>query len=197
MKHDIEIPDANLDRWLGRREAFSLIAGRCSAAEVESLRRIRDGKLYRGRAKNWDEFCSQIGVSRRNVERSLRQLEEFGPAFFHLAQLTHITPEEYRAIAAHVTEDGIHCEGEVIAFLPENSSQVAAAMVKLLGRDAPPAARPAPVASFESVFKRCQTVAQTLDKLTQLNRAQKLQLASVLLKIREKAEALGVPMLPW
>lgn len=102
MKNPIEIekPDANLDRWLGRREAFALIAGRCSAAEVESLRRIRTERVYRRRARTWEEFCSQIGVSRRNVERSIRALEEFGPAFFHLAQLTHLKPEEYRVIAA-------------------------------------------------------------------------------------------------
>ena len=52
MKNTIEKPDANLDRWLGRREAFGLIAGRCSAAEVESLRRIRTEKLYRER--DWE-----------------------------------------------------------------------------------------------------------------------------------------------
>ena len=27
---------------MGRREAFALMAGRCSAAEAESLRRVRD-----------------------------------------------------------------------------------------------------------------------------------------------------------
>jgi hypothetical protein len=96
--------EVNLGRWLGRREAFGLIAGRCSAAAAESLRHIRDEKLYRGVSRNWDEFCSAyVGVSRRNVERNIRLLEEFGPAFFHVSQIAHIGPEEYRAIAEHVS----------------------------------------------------------------------------------------------
>jgi hypothetical protein len=196
MEDSIEKPDANLDRWLGRREAFGLIAGRCSAAEVESLRRIRRERLYRGRARTWDEFCSQIGVSRRNVERSIRHLEEFGPAFFHLAQLTHVRLEEYRAIATHVTEAGVHFEGEVIAFLPENAEKVTTAVAKLLRRDQRPAAKSAN-SSFAVALKRCQTAAHSLDQLQTLDPVQKLQLASVLLNLREKAQALGVPLLSW
>jgi len=196
MKNPIEKPDANLDRWLGRREAFGMIAGRCSAAEVESLRRIRNEKLYRGRTRNWAEFCAQLGVSRRNVERSIRQLEEFGPAYFHLAQLAHIRPEEYRTIAAHVTENGVHVEGAVIAFLPENTDKVTAAVAKLLGRDEHPVSKPA-ASSFALALKRCESATQSLDKLPVLQPAQKLQLAAVLLDMREKAKALGVPLLSW
>jgi hypothetical protein len=195
MKNPIEKPDANLDRWLGRREAFGLIAGRCSAAEVESLR-IHDEKLYRGRARTWEEFCSQIGVSRRNVERSIRDLEEFGPTFFHLAQLTHLKPEEYRAIAAHITEEGVHLEGEVIALLPENTDKVTAAVATLLGRSQQPLAKPA-ISSFAAALKRCQAATQSLDKLAELDPKQKLQLAAALVDMREKAKALGVPLLSW
>jgi hypothetical protein len=104
--------EVNLGRWLGRREAFGLIAGRCSAAAAESLRHIRDEKLYRGVSRNWDEFCSAyLGVSRRNVERNIRLLEEFGPAFFYVSQIAHIGPEEYRAIAEHVSNEGIRLDG--------------------------------------------------------------------------------------
>jgi hypothetical protein len=196
MEDAIEKPDVNLDRWLGRREAFGLIAGRCSAAEVESLRRIRDEKLYRGRAQSWDEFCSQIGVSRRNVERGIRHLEDFGPSFFHLAQLMHIRPEEYRAIAAHVTEDGVHVEGEVIAFLPENTERVTDAVAKLL-REQRPAGKPADSSSFKVALKRCRTAARSLGGLPDLEPLEKLQLAAALLELREKAQALGVPLISW
>jgi hypothetical protein len=196
MKNSIEKPDASLDRWLGRREAFGLIAGRCSAAEVESLRRIRDEKLYRARTRNWSEFCAHLGVSRRNVERSIRQLEEFGPSYFHLAQLTHLKPEEYRAIAAHVTEQGVQYEGEVIAFLPENTGKVTAAVAKLLGREERPAAKPK-AKSFALALKRCAAAAQSLGRLPPLAPAQKLQLAALLMDMREKAKTLGVPLLSW
>jgi hypothetical protein len=196
MKDTIEKPDGNLDRWLGRREAFGLIAGRCSAAEVESLRRIRNERLYRSRARTWEDFCSQIGVSRRNVERSIRALEEFGPSFFHLAQLTHLKPEEYRIIAANVTEAGVRIGGEVIAFLPENTGKVTAAVAQLLGRNRRPAVKPV-ASAFELSVRRFRAATESLEGLGALEPAQKMQLAAVLLDMREKALALGVPLLSW
>src|SRR3954451_13027527 len=97
----------DLGKLLGRREAFGLLAGRCSAAEVESLRRIRDEKLYLESSKNWDEFCTNhLRASRRKVDKHIGLLNEFGPAYFQVAQLTRITADEYRAIAPHVTPDG-------------------------------------------------------------------------------------------
>jgi len=38
-----------LGQWLGRKQAFGLIAGKTAAADVECLRRIRDGNLFRAR----------------------------------------------------------------------------------------------------------------------------------------------------
>jgi hypothetical protein len=40
-----------LNRWMGRREAFGLVAGRCAAADIETLRQIREQKLY-----SWTKF---------------------------------------------------------------------------------------------------------------------------------------------
>src|SRR5437016_4828094 len=85
----------------------SPIEKRCSAVEAESPRRIRDEKLYRAKTRSWDESCSQhLGVSRRNVEQSIGYFEESGSAFFHVLQLAHIRPEEYRTIAPPVTAQG-------------------------------------------------------------------------------------------
>ena len=120
-----EQPDArafNLARWLGRREAFGTIAGRCSAADVECLRQIRNQKLFQDLAPSWDEFCTKdLRLSRRKVDRDIRYLEEFGPPFFLLAQLVRITPQQYRAIAPHVAGDGIHVDGRVVALLESNA----------------------------------------------------------------------------
>ena len=83
--------------------------------------------------KTPDEFCAQhLGVSRRNVERSIRHLEEFGPAFFHVSQLAHISAQEYRAIAGHVTAVGVRLDGTEIALLPENSERVAGAVDRVV-----------------------------------------------------------------
>ena len=59
----------DLGKWLGRREAFGLIAGRCSAAEVEVMSRIREQKLYLEYGCDWDGFCTQqLHASRRHVD---------------------------------------------------------------------------------------------------------------------------------
>ena len=64
-----------------------------------------------------------------------RLLDEFGPTYFHVAQMTHVTAEEYRAIAPHVSADGLRLDGDVVALLPENSEQVSAAVAELLDHD--------------------------------------------------------------
>jgi DNA-binding SARP family transcriptional activator len=56
----------DLGAWLGRKQAFTLIAGRCSAATVVCLRKIREGKRYRALGLTWEQFC------RQRAERSLR-----------------------------------------------------------------------------------------------------------------------------
>jgi hypothetical protein len=186
--------DLELGQWLGRREAFGLIAGRCSAADIECLRRIRDEKMYRNRAHNWDQFCTeQIGASRRRVDQSIRHLEEFGPAFFHAAQLTRITAEEFRAIAPDVSAEGVRLDGEVIAFVPEERRRVAAAIAEL-GRRCE-AATPPPEPSFALALKRCGAAARLLESVSgKLNPLEELELTEMLWRIRNAAAALGVVM---
>ena len=188
----------DLGRWMGRRDAFSLIAGRCSAAEVESLRRIRDERLYLASARSWDQFCAaHIGASRRNVERSIRLLEEFGPAYFQVAQMAHIGPEEFRAIAGHVDADGVRVDGSVVALLPENSGQIAAAVTELLRR-AEPAAPVSKGESFARVIQRCEAAARLLDESQDApDPHQKLELAAILCRMRQSAAAHGVLFPGW
>jgi hypothetical protein len=121
-----------LGEMLGGRRAFSLVAGRCSAADAACLRRMRDEKLYAYRSASWEEFCPKyLGMSKSHANRTIRLLEELGPGYFELAQLTRITPEEYRAIAPAVTEKVLHVNGEAIALISENAEKVAAAVEEL------------------------------------------------------------------
>ena len=84
--------DFDLGTWLGRRQAFSMIAGKASAADIECLRTIRDQRLCKGKNERWADFCSQhIGASKVQVDRLIRYLEEFGPTFFELIHVTRIT----------------------------------------------------------------------------------------------------------
>ena len=54
-----------LGQVLGERRAFGSVAGRCSAAEVACLRRIRDEKLYKTRCEDWGQFCTQYRAPAR------------------------------------------------------------------------------------------------------------------------------------
>jgi len=119
----------DLGTWLGRRQAFAAVAGRCSAADAECLRNVREKKLFRACRLTWEEFCRQrAGISRSGADQIIRHLEEFGPAYFHLSAVTRITPESFRLIAASVTEQGVRHGGELIAFRAENAARLATAI---------------------------------------------------------------------
>ena len=121
--------------WVGRRQAFALVAGRCSAADAEILFEIREKKLFRTVEPTWEEFCVQrLGMTRGYVDRIIRQYNELGPNFSKLACFTRIKPAEYRLIAGAVTEEGLAYGGEVIALEPENAPKLAEA-VEALRRD--------------------------------------------------------------
>jgi hypothetical protein len=125
----------DLGTWLGRKQAFAAMAGRCSAADAECLRTIRQKKLYRARGVTWQQFCTQYaGVSRSLADELIRHLEEFGPAYFHLAGVAKITPQAFRLIASAVSEDGVQCGDEKIPFTPENSARIAVAVEELRTR---------------------------------------------------------------
>src|SRR4051794_3019261 len=88
----VEDGSADLNRWLGRREAFSLMAGRCSAADVECMRTIRDQKLYVSRAETWAEFCTkELHMGKSNANRLIGLLEKYGPEYFQISQITRIS----------------------------------------------------------------------------------------------------------
>jgi hypothetical protein len=181
-----------LGKTIGRREAYGLMIGRSTAAEVESLRRLRDEKLYRKLNCTWAEFCKQhLRVHRRTVDRAIGCLEEFGPVFFHVTRLTHIGARDYRSIAGHVNEAGLHLDGEVIALLPEQAPKLSAAVDELLHR-IEPTEHKAVSHSFASALRRCQSIAEMLQALSiDLDDRQKDDLAAAVREIHQAAAALG------
>jgi hypothetical protein len=184
-----------LGRCMGRREAFGLVAGRCSAADIETLRQIREQKLYKQLGHSWAECCTlDLHVARRSVDREIGYLEEFGPEFFHVRQMTHISPKDYRAIASYITKEGVHLNGTAVALLPENSPQVSAAVAELLKRIEPKERRPAAVpVSFDAALKRCHTVTEMLGVMPEpLDVNQKLDLGAAIAELRSAAAGLGV-----
>jgi hypothetical protein len=141
---------------LGQNHAFGLIAGKCSAAQAETLRRIREEKQYLKFAPRWDEFCQQfVGMNRSNVDHMIQLLEEFGPNYFAVSQLTRISAEMYREIAPAVKDGTLEFKGEVIELAPENARQVTRAVAEL---------------RREAAEKKKASVPATPDRLADLDR---------------------------
>ena len=121
-----------LGAWIGRGQAFSLVANHCSAAQAEGLSRIRKDGLYKALNLTWDEFCTEhAGASRAHVDDIIRRLEEFGAAYFRLSEIVRISPQSYRAIAAAVKAEVIELGGESIPITPENAPRIRQAIAAL------------------------------------------------------------------
>jgi hypothetical protein len=151
-----------LGQWMGRKQDFSLIAGKTTTADVECLRRIRDGKLYRAKEVDWTGFCKEhVGVTRAYADRLIRQLVEFGPNYFHLSQVMRISADTYREIAPAVSDAGIAFDGETIVISPENSGKIVEA-VNALRADTSPKR---PVRSIAGVRKRLDAALADLNRI--------------------------------
>ena len=151
---------------LGYRQAFSLLAGKCTAADADCLRKTRDGKLYLGFARNWDECCIRyFGMSRANAERLIALLEEFGLPYFEVAQLTRVSPETFRTLAPSIHDQALHLNGEAIALVPENAARVAS--VVAAHRKAAPSRTIAPSSTMAP--SRTAAPPRTMDVETRLD----------------------------
>jgi hypothetical protein len=126
--------DLQLGKLLGARQAFALVAGRCSAADATILRDIRDGKKYLNHAPSWEEFCEKhLRLSKGHANRLIKYLNDLGPNYFALAQLTHVTPDEYRRIRSYVTDNGLEYGGEAIALIEQNTDRLTEVVGNLRG----------------------------------------------------------------
>jgi PHD/YefM family antitoxin component YafN of YafNO toxin-antitoxin module len=183
--------DLSLGRLLGRREAFNLIAARCSAADAVLLRKIRDEKLYVDHAKDWEEFCREhLHTSKPNANRLIHILEEFGPQYFEVAQLTRISPKTYRAIAPSIRDQSLHHNGEAIALIPENAEKVAAAVAELRRKEVEPAPPADPIPTVE---KSCGELVRRLEELI-ATRQHKQRLKAVLCSMQSKLHYLELTL---
>jgi len=110
---------------IGRQQAFALVGSKCSAAQAQSLREIRDSRLYERFELTWDEFCPRYAaISRSTADDLIRRLEEFGEAYFRISEISRISPEAYRQIAGRVQGESIDLDGEAIPLTPENAPRI-------------------------------------------------------------------------
>jgi len=121
-----------LGTWVGRKQAFATLAGRCSAADAECLRQARESRGYRKLGMNWGQFCQRrLGMSRASADRIIGLLQEFGPQYFALTHATGVTPGEYRRISSAVKGQNLLHAGEEIPIQAENAPRLAAAVEEL------------------------------------------------------------------
>jgi hypothetical protein len=117
---------------LGHHHAFGLVAGRCSAAQAQGLRRLREEKIYLRLCPTWRDFCQQyLNMSGTRADDIIRLLDEFGPDYFDLAQFTRVSAETYRALAPAIENGVLKIDGEQIALTRENSRKVASAVSQI------------------------------------------------------------------
>jgi hypothetical protein len=158
--------------WVGRKQAFALVAGRCLAADAEILFEIREKKLFRTMEQTWEDFClKRLGVGRSYADRVIRQFKELGPNFSKLSSFTRIKPAEYRLIAGAVTEDGLSYGGEVIALESENGPKLAEAVIALRNDCIP---ETDPVDPAEQAFAKAEKAVKSA--IAEFQRLQAMQL---------------------
>ena len=152
----------DLGRVLGQNQAFGMIAGRCSAAQAEGIRRLRTEKTYKRVTEHWNEFCPlHLGMSGTQADRIIHLWEEFGAGYFELAQLTRVSPETYRALAPAVEDGVLNLNGEQIELTIANSRRVATAVAEF--RRTLPAKNPADLPFPE----RVERLSKLCDMLTE------------------------------
>jgi hypothetical protein len=166
----------NLGVALGQTLAMGMVAGRCTAAQVAGMRRMRNEKLYLSFTSRWDEFCEfHLRISRSEADRLIRLLDELGETYFLLSQLTRISPETYRAIAHQIHDGALHVRGEAIALCVENAREVSAAVTELRRELCPPRKKALPAGApppdrLQELEERARTVVADFESLSTTDR---------------------------
>jgi hypothetical protein len=118
--------------WIGRQQAFAVIASKCSAAQALALKEMKASGAYQQLGLTWHDFCLQyVGVSRERTDAIIRQYDEFGEAYFRLSQIAQISPETYREIAPKVEGGAVEIDGQQIELTLPNASRIRAAIKKM------------------------------------------------------------------
>jgi hypothetical protein len=156
----------NLGKWLGRHQAFGLIANQCSAGDAECLKIIRENEEYKNLGLTWEEFCTaHVGVGRAYADRLIQHLEEFGTNYFRLAELMQISADSYRLISNSVGEDGMEVNGQIVPINRANRRKILAAVRAARTNAKPRAARQPKVSSarkrLDGFFLEVRAIAGT------------------------------------
>jgi len=148
----------DLGALAGKTQAFGIIANRGMVAQAQSLKLIRDSRSFETLGLTWEQFCEiHAGISRSYADKLIQRLEEFGEAFFKLAQVARVSPEFYRVLAPAISEEGIEIDGEVLALVPENAPRIRLALRRLQDAlsDARKPMKPPSIVELQSRLDAC------------------------------------------
>jgi hypothetical protein len=121
-----------LGAWLGRGQAFGMVANQCSAAHAECLRNVRESGSYKLLGLTWEEFCpNYAGLTRPRVDVLIQNLEEFGATYFRLSEIVRISPETYRRMVPKIEGEQIDIGGEMVSIVPENAVRIRLAVHRM------------------------------------------------------------------
>jgi hypothetical protein len=106
------------DAWVGRQQAFALIASKCSAAQAHALKEIKESRAFEQLGLTWEEFCLQhVGLRRERADALIHQFDEFGEDYFRLSQIARIS--------------AVNIDGEEIELTLPNAARIRAAIKKM------------------------------------------------------------------
>jgi hypothetical protein len=90
----------------------------------------------------------------------IRNLEEFGPEWFEIHELTGIPPEVYRSLQPSIHDGALHLNGAVIQVDEANAIELATAVEEFRAAlPKPPAAqKPAIDKRLASLGRRCDSI---------------------------------------
>jgi hypothetical protein len=186
----------NLGARLGRKQAFGLVARRCSAAEIECLIEARENKLYLAVEPTWEAYCqNRAGISRATADRLIHQYQEQGPSLARLNSYTRIRPSEYRLLAAALTDEGLTHNGEVIPLELENAPQLTRAVDAIRGASVAETPPPDPAEqAFAKAAKALETAFAEFTRLHTMNLddENRLRLAIALEAGRDQLDTLRI-----
>ena len=175
--------------WLlGENHAFGVVAARCSAAQATGIRRLREEKIYKRCISDWKEFCPKyLKMSSSHADRIIRLLEEFGPGYFEMLQLTRISPETYRELAPTIQNGALLVDGEAIELNPGNARKVATAIAEM--RKPSQKRKPARLETherLEQIDRRCTAIVADLEEISRKERCGEnwLRLTAVISRMR-------------
>ena len=118
--------------WVGRQQAFALIANKCSAAQALALKEIKESRAFEQLGLTWQQFClKHVGLGRERADALIRQFDEFGEAYFRLSEIARISPETYRQVAPIVERDTVEIDGQQIELTLPNAGKIRAAIKKM------------------------------------------------------------------